>query len=102
MGESDSDDPLAELDFGEEVFDSKGNMLGTVRGFSEEGFFVTNRTGMAAMGLEHVRSGQAIGEAELMWRCLDCGEVGDIEEWPGEACPGCGAPKESLYYWTED
>jgi hypothetical protein len=37
----------------------------------------------------------------LLWRCSDCGAVGDIEDVP-DACPDCGAPREHLYYWIED
>ncbi|WP_101294429.1 DUF7130 family rubredoxin-like protein [Halegenticoccus soli] len=41
------------------------------------------------------------GEAYLVWRCLGCGETGDLEAFPA-ACPNCGASREDLYYWTED
>lgn len=90
------------LEFGEPVFDADGNRLGTIRGVAEEGFFVTTADGMEALSIEHVRSGHEFGEAELMWRCLDCGELDTLEHWPDGGCPSCGAPKESLYYWTED
>jgi rubrerythrin len=36
-----------------------------------------------------------------MWRCWNCGAMGQIDEIP-ETCPDCGAPKEDIYYWTED
>ncbi|WP_224334212.1 DUF7130 family rubredoxin-like protein [Haloprofundus halobius] len=41
------------------------------------------------------------GEAYLVWRCHRCSETGDLEAFP-DACSGCGAPREELYYWTED
>jgi rubrerythrin len=53
------------------------------------------------LSAEHVRSGGAFGEAELTWRCWECGEMGAIETLPDE-CPSCGAPSEDLYYWIED
>ncbi|MDF9746312.1 DUF7130 family rubredoxin-like protein [Natrinema salsiterrestre] len=50
-----------------------------------------------------------IGEARepecrgcTMWRCRSCGEMGRFEEELPEACPGCAAPREELYYWEED
>jgi|SRR6056297_1691261 len=86
--------------FGEIVYTEDGVELGTVRGFDEHGFYVTTEDGIAAMSSEHLASGGA-GQAELMWRCWACGEMGDIEEIPTE-CPACGAPKEDIYYWQED
>lgn len=99
---SDPTDPLAEVDLGEAVFDADGNQLGTIRGISEDGIFVTTRTGVAGMSIEHERAGHELGEAELTWRCLECGAVGDLDGDLPDGCPDCGAPKEALYYWTED
>jgi rubrerythrin len=83
------------------VYTENGDKLGTIRGFDEDGFYVTVREGIEAMSIEHERAGHEFGEAELMWRCSNCGEMGDIEGMPDE-CPNCGAPKEDIYYWTED
>lgn len=95
-----SDDAPA-IGLGQTVYDDEGNELGTVRGITEDGIFVTNRTGMAALSVEHEHTPHTVGEAELIWRCSQCGEVGDIEELP-DGCPNCGAAKEELYYWMED
>lgn len=89
------------VDIGEPVFDAEGNELGTVRGFDEDGLFVTTRDGIESLSVAHGRAGGAFGEAELVWRCSSCGAVGDLESLP-EACPECGAPREHLYYWIED
>jgi len=86
---------------GETVYDDQGRALGTVRGFDEDGFYVTTRDGIESLSVQHERSGHEWGEAELVWRCADCGEVGDLDTLP-ETCPNCGAEKENLYYWTED
>jgi ABC-type ATPase with predicted acetyltransferase domain len=86
---------------GTTVYTEDGRALGTVRGFDEDGFFVTTREGIASLSVEHERAGHEFGEAELMWRCTQCGEMGDVEAMP-DSCPNCGAPKEELYYWTED
>ncbi len=93
---------VIELDigFGETVYDEDGRALGTVRGFDESGFHVTLREGVEALSSEHVRAGAA-GEAELTWRCWECGAMGGIDSLP-EECPDCGAPREDLYYKIED
>ncbi|WP_410766065.1 rubredoxin-like domain-containing protein [Haloferax sp. DFSO60] len=86
---------------GMSVYAADGTELGHIRGFDEDGFFVTTREGLAGLSIEHERAGHEFGEAELMWRCSNCGEMGDIEAMP-DSCPNCGVEKEQLYYWTED
>jgi rubrerythrin len=44
------------------------------------------------------RATSRAGEAELMWRCWGCGEMGRIEALP-DACPDCDS---ELYYELED
>ncbi|WP_458189557.1 DUF7130 family rubredoxin-like protein [Haladaptatus sp. NG-WS-4] len=90
------------LDLGEGVYDHEGNKLGTIRGFDESGFYVTMREGYEALSIGHARAGHEFGEAELMWRCAICGEMGDLDGGIPAECPDCGAPKEDIYYWTED
>lgn len=90
------------LGFGTEVYTEDGTKVGRIRGFDEEGFYVTVRDGLEGMSVQHVRSGKNLGEAELMWRCLECGEMGDLKDDLPENCPSCGAAREELYYWTED
>ena len=97
-----SDDEIERLDMGGPVFDEDGNRLGKIRGFDNAGFYVTMREGYEAMSVEHARSGAEFGEANLMWRCMECGEMGRIDEGLPEECPNCGESKEALMYWTED
>jgi hypothetical protein len=87
---------------GATVYTEDGRELGTVRGFDEDGFFVTTREGIDALSVEHERVGHEFGEGFLMWRCSECGEMGDLEDGVPDACPSCGAEREALYYWTED
>jgi hypothetical protein len=96
-----SDDAPA-VGLGATVYDADGNELGTVRGFDEDGIFVTTREGIDALSIEHERAGHEFGEAELLWRCSECGELGDLQDSFPEACPNCGTEKENVYYWTED
>ena len=97
----DDEPDAAVLDLGETVYDGDGNVFGTVRGFDEDGFFVTTRERIESPSVEHVRSGREFGEAELMWRRAACGEMDDLAEIP-ETCPSCGAGREELYYWIAD
>lgn len=97
-----SEETVRELSFGQPVYDSDGNELGQVRGFDQSGFFVTTREGVEARTVEHARSGKEFGEAHLMWRCMECGEMGEIDEGLPEECPNCDTERENLMYWTED
>lgn len=96
-----NDSPKIHISIGEAVYNDEGEQIGSVRGIDEDGFFVTTRDGVEALSVEHERAGHAFGEAELLWRCSECGAVGDIAEIP-ETCPDCGAEKEALFYWIED
>ena len=95
-------DDTTRLGFGTDVYAEDGTKIGQIRGFDEDGFYVTLREGLEGMSVEHVRSGKEFGEAHLMWRCTECGEMGELNNDLPEACPNCDAPKEQLYYWTED
>ncbi|NKE34628.1 hypothetical protein GWG54_02115 [Natronococcus sp. JC468] len=95
-------DETPRLGFGTRIYTEAGTPVGRIRGFDEEGFYVTMREGLEGMSVEHVRSGQAFGEAELMWRCWECGEMGRLDSDLPRSCPSCGADREELYYWTED
>jgi rubrerythrin len=92
----------ASLSFGQTLYDDDGEAVGTVRGMEEGGVFVTTRDGIEGLSVEHARSGHSFGEAELMWRCTVCGEMGAIDDGLPDRCPGCGSEKEALMYWTED
>jgi rubrerythrin len=89
------------VSIGTEVYNDDGERLGNVRGFEEHGFYVSTEAGIESLSIEHERAGHEFGQAELTWRCANCGAMGDIAELP-ETCPDCGAPREDIYYWTED
>ena len=101
-GEREAKEIAESVSLGETVYSEKGHVLGEVRGIEESGFFVSTREGAERLSVQHVRSGQEFGEAELMWRCTECGEMGDISDGLPETCPNCGTEKENLMYWTED
>ncbi len=91
----------SEVKIGATLYDEDGNEVGRVRGFDQDGIYVTTREGIASLSVEHQRSVPEFGEAELVWRCGICGEMGEIADLP-DSCPSCGAEREELYYWTED
>ena len=101
-GDEEAEEQVLQLDLGQTVYDEEGTALGEIRGFESSGFFVTTREGVESLSIEHARSGHDFGEAELMWRCTNCGEMGEIDDGLPEECPNCGEPKEALMYWTED
>jgi rubrerythrin len=118
------------LESGTVVYDHDGDELGVISGMTAEGFEVSTREeieavderGLAEVGDPEAESeqaaktnegslrtseqeqqpGQEFGEGYLMWRCDECGEMGELEDGMPEACPDCGAPKEELYAWEED
>ena len=95
-------DPAVTLSPGQPLYTAEGRCVGVVRGLEEGGVFVTTRQGVEALSVEHARSGHAFGAAELVWRCIECGEMGHIRDDVPDRCPGCGASREELMYWTED
>lgn len=84
------------------MYNADGKRVGSVRGYEEGGFFVTTRGGIEELSIEHARSGHDFGEAHLMWRCMECGEMGELDEGLPARCPNCGVEKEELMWWTED
>lgn len=90
------------ISFGQTLYTEDGEPVGKIRGVEEGGVFVSIRDGAESFSIEHARSGQAFGEAELMWRCTECGEMGRIEDDLPDNCPNCNAEREALMYWTED
>lgn len=93
--------PTQAVRLGETVYNEAGDELGAVRGLEEGGIFVTTRGGMEQLSIEHARSGHAFGEAHLMWRCMDCGEMGPLDDSIPDRCPDCGQ-SDSIEWWKED
>ena len=101
-GDEEAERQAESVTFGEVVCNTDGKVLGKIRGMEEGGFFVTTRVGAEGLSIEHARSGHEFGEAELMWRCTVCGEMGEIGDGLPDTCPNCGTEREALMYWTED
>ena len=100
--EEDGDAPTTDVPIGMTLYTEHGDPVGTVRGIEEGGVFVTLRDDIEGLALGHARAGHTFGSGELVWRCMDCGAMGDLDDDLPESCPDCDAPREALMYWTED
>lgn len=94
---------LETIDPGETVYDSDGRPVGRVVGPTEEGFEVETDPVAGDDGeADEELPGQGFGEGYLMWRCEECGEMGEVEDGLPESCPNCGAAKELISEQRED
>lgn len=95
---TDSDTPA--LEPGETVYNHRGQPVGQVTGTTDSGFEVeplsTDENDSEEL------PGKEFGEGYLMWRCGECGEMGEIDDGMPSECPNCGAEKEALSEVVED
>jgi rubrerythrin len=89
------------VEAGATVYDEDGNALGTVQNNDAQGFYVAAETDAGMPVDEHRTTGMA-GEAELTWRCSECGTIGKLKDMPENGCTDCGAPQEAIYYHLQD
>lgn len=84
---------------GETVYTEEGDLVGRIERVDADGIHIVpaGDPGDAPA----VTPGRGYGEADLVWRCGQCGEVGEIESMP-DHCPNCGASREEIYYLTQD
>lgn len=103
MLENSKDSDAAGVDPGEMVFDEDGQQLGLVVGVTDTGFQVdTNDSAVSHGGDQEEMPGQGAGEGYLMWRCSECGEMGELDDGMPSACPNCGASREAVSEVVED
>ena len=121
-------DDGAPIETGRVVYDDDGTPLGVISGFTDEGFEVAitedvesvDEEGRAAVDDPDTESEQArktdeeslrtseqehqpgheFGEGYLMWRCANCGEMGELDDGLPSSCPNCGS--EDVNKWKED
>jgi len=86
---------------GESVYDDSGSLLGRVSAITDEGFEVEPADRNEGEEEEEI-PGKEFGEGYLMWRCTECGEMGELEDGMPDSCPNCGAPEEALTAARED
>lgn len=99
--ESNSDDEA--LAPGEEVYDEDGQIIGQVTGYTADGVEVkTTANGSTGGDTAETVPGQEFGSGYLMWRCTECGEMGDLDDGIPDSCPACGASEEAIAAIEED
>lgn len=90
------------IELGETVYNDDGDALGVINRFSTEGFEVSITDDDDVADEQEHEPGKEFGEGYLVWRCDDCGEVGELEGGFPDECPSCGAPKNALVRKQED
>lgn len=86
---------------GDRVYTRDGMLVGRVERVGQEGILVEPAEADESAELPTSTADRAYGETTIIWRCGQCGEVGSVESVP-DNCPSCDAPREELYYSTED
>lgn len=111
MKESVEDEDGVSIENGDTVYDDQGHVVGIVRGASEDGFDVEVVDGGADVSSTASTPGERdsedipgkeFGEGYLMWRCEECGAMGELDDGIPESCPDCYAPKEYIENVQED
>lgn len=111
MNESVEDTDEVTIENGDTVYDDEGHVVGIVQNASEAGFDI--EVVDAGADVESTPSapderdsedipGKEFGEGYLMWRCEECGAMGELEDGIPESCPDCHAPKEYIENVQED
>ncbi|MFC6757119.1 MULTISPECIES: DUF7130 family rubredoxin-like protein [Haloarcula] len=91
----------------EEIFNDDGTLVGIVGDATAAGFTVETVASVTVAHGDAARHddedpGQEFGEGYIMWRCTECGELGELDEGFPETCPNCGAPREAITKDRED
>lgn len=91
----------APVEPGESVYDDSGSVIGRVSAITDAGFEVEPADQSEGEAEEEI-PGKEFGEGYLMWRCTECGEMGELDDGLPDSCPNCGAPEEALAATRED
>jgi rubrerythrin len=85
---------------GQRVYDEAGQVIGVIQAITDIGVEVNTDSDVETLSLRQSPSVN-LGEGYLVWRCSECGELGDINQIP-DHCPSCGASEDTLYAYLED
>ena len=98
-----SESNLSRIDPGETVYNEDGQPLGIITGMTKDGFEVETKAAADPQDADQEElPGHGVGEGYIMWRCADCGEMGELEDGFPPECPNCGADKKMLSEVVED
>lgn len=102
LDDSKESDPTA-MEPGERVFDDDGHPVGLVVGLTDDGFQVeASDSTNPHDGDQEEMPGQGAGEGYLMWRCAECGAMGELDDGMPSTCPNCGAAGKDVSEVVED
>lgn len=85
---------------GQQLYDEAGREIGIIQAITDVGVKVNTHSDVDTLSLRRAPSWN-LGEGYLLWRCSECGELGDIDQIP-DHCPSCGTSKEAIYAYLED
>jgi rubrerythrin len=81
------------------VYDDENNEIGVISELTDEGFEVSAEDDPQTLDRED-DPGQEFGEGYIMWRCENCGEMGELEDGLPSECPSCDS--ENVHKTRED
>ncbi|WP_435358581.1 DUF7130 family rubredoxin-like protein [Haloarchaeobius sp. DFWS5] len=91
-------DDTTTIETGEAVYDESGSELGVVAAVRASEVTVSLDDGVAvdengkrAVETEASDPGQEFGEGYVVWRCEECGTVGELDDGLPDECPSCGS-----------
>lgn len=85
---------------GKPIYTRTGRLLGHISSITEDGFTV--ETDIPDGVGKGERSSQVSGERYLMWKCRECGEMGELKQSIPANCPNCDASREAISEVLED
>lgn len=108
------------VESGDPIYDEDGTELGVVTGSTASGLTISIKDEIEYVGSsieaeddstdvdeesrevdpEEDDPGPEFGEGYIMWRCANCGEMGELEESFPDDCPNCGS--DEVNKWKED
>lgn len=85
---------------GQRVYDEHGREIGLIQSITDIGVEVNTHDKVDTLSLKRTPTTN-VAEGYLVWRCTECGELGDVNHVP-DRCPSCGSGREELYAYLED
>lgn len=74
---------------GQRVYDASSREIGRIQAITDLGVEDNIHSDVDTLSFRRAPTVN-LGEGYLLWRCAECGELGDVEQIP-DLCPFCGA-----------